>query len=73
VHNNLVDQKAPVQVLGLKTLSKGCCIGLEDRIFNNVHYSINVECSSSKGTIYIITGKKLQLLEKMTRIWQQVM
>ena len=54
-------------------LSKGCFTGLEDRIFGNTNYSLNVECASNKGTIYIITGKKLVLLEKNVRIWGQVM
>ena len=54
-------------------LSKGCFTGLEDKIFGNTHYSLNVECASNKGTIYIITGKKLDMLERMTRIWSQVL
>ena len=54
-------------------LSKGCFTGLEDRIYGNTHYSLNVECASNKGTIYIITGKKLDMLEKMSRIWSQVL
>ena len=54
-------------------LSKGCFTGLEDKIYGNSHYSLNVECASNKGTIYIITGRKLDLLEKMNRIWSQVL
>ena len=54
-------------------LSKGCFTGLEDKIYGNSHYSLNVECASNKGTIYIITGRKLDLLEKMSRIWSQVL
>ena len=62
-----------MQTLSLNMLSKGCFTGLEDRIYGNTHYSLNVECASNKGTIYIITGKKLDMLEKMSRIWNQVL
>lgn len=72
VHKNLIDQKAPVQTISLALLSKGCFTGLEDRIYGNDHYSLNVECASNKGTIYIITGRKLDQLQRMTRIWSQV-
>ena len=61
-----------MQTLGLNMLSKGCFTGLEDRIYGNTHYSLNVECASNKGTIYTITGKKLVALEKIMKIWSQV-
>ena len=57
----------------IQTLSRGCFTGLEDRIKGNRNYSISVECASNKGVIFIITGKKLAQLEKMSRIWHQIM
>ena len=72
IHNNLVDPKVPKITLDLCTLSKGCFTGLEDYIFDNKYYSLNVECVTTKGTIYIITGKKLDKLMGMRFQWQKI-
>lgn len=72
VSNNLVGQKAPVVTLEMGMLSKGCFMGLEDLVRRNKNYSLNLECASTNSTIYIITGPRLKMLEKMPRIWAQV-
>ena len=72
VHNNLVDPKVPTITLDLCMLSKGCFTGLEDYVFDNTHYSLNIECITTKGTIYIITGKKLEKLMSMKVIWHKI-
>ena len=72
IHNNLVDPKVPTITLDLCMLSKGCFTGIEDYVFDNKNYSLNVECITTKGTIYIITGKKLEKLMGMSKLWVRI-
>lgn len=73
VRGNLVEKQPPLIEVDLGILSKGCFTGLEDKVYGNKYFSINVECISTKGTIYVITGPKLRQLEKMNRIWSQIL
>lgn len=56
VYGNMVEKRPPSLELDLGILSKGCFVGLEDKVYGNKFYSISVECLATKGTIYVING-----------------
>jgi len=72
VKHGLKEAKLPVINLQLTKLTEGAIIGLEDLHTGSTKHSFSLVCNSTKGSIFVINKKELNQLEKMTRIWSQI-